>query len=166
MQARALALAVSFRDPDAYTWIVRAIAIGLMALLAAPVAASARGQSQFPVGNSAANQYQEVVPTAGGGQPSISIAHSGGGSGQGGSGPIATTPARALAAFTRATAPKRVRGSARSGSPGASPASELARSVTGTATSSGLGALLPAILAGTVLAALAWLLWRRSRRAT
>ena len=51
----------------------RAVLTGLIVVLLAPAAASARGVPVVPTGNSAVNQYVEIVPTAGGGRPSSDI---------------------------------------------------------------------------------------------
>jgi hypothetical protein len=173
---------------------MRAITIGLLAVVGvSPAVAGAQGPPRFPVGNSAANQYQEVVPTATGGQQSGSIGHASPASGLA----IAPSTARALsgagqagaatAALARATAPAGVRGvpARRSRNPrpsgsgatrrqpatarpipaGASPAAQFERALTGSGASEGLGALLPAILGATLLGALVVVLLRRRRRA-
>jgi hypothetical protein len=171
---------------------VRALAIGLLAVVGvSPAVANATGLPRFPVGNSAANQYQEVVPTATGGRPSGSIGYASPASGVA----IAPSTARALAdagetgtqaaALARATAPDGVRGvparrsrghpSSESGparpqaatvgpSPaGASAAAQFERALTGSGTSGGLGAILPAILGATLVGGLIVVLLRRRR---
>ena len=62
--------------PDVYRVgdkVRRAVLTGLIAALLAPAAASARGVPVVPTGNSAVNQYVEIVPTAAGGRPSSDI---------------------------------------------------------------------------------------------
>jgi hypothetical protein len=100
--------------------------IGLAIALLAPAAASARIIPIIPPGNSGANQYVEVVPTANGGRPSnnVHLGGSGGSGSSGGSGGGQTAVARSTgqalaqqgevglqaAALARATAPPGTRG--------------------------------------------------------
>jgi hypothetical protein len=105
---------------------MRRFALALIAVLALPASAAARGGTHTiaPPGNSGVSQYVETVPTAHGGQPTTSVhgrgsAHpggSGGGSGgAGGAGAISPSTERriaaqgatgaAAAAFIQATAP-------------------------------------------------------------
>ena len=103
----------------------RAVLTGLVVVLLAPAAASARGVPVVPPGNSAVNQYVEIVPTAGGGQPSGDIhpGSVGGGAtagGEAGVTALAPSTARVLAhegpagiqtaAIVRVTAPAGVDG--------------------------------------------------------
>lgn len=151
---------------------VRRISVGLLIIVLFPAAASARHRPVVvPPGNSGANQYVEVLPTAGGGRPSGTI-HSGGSGG--GSGGLSPGTQQALArggsdglgaaALAHATAPTGQ--AARSGSgrhhgasngSGAntsnsarstgsvSPITTLVRAMTGS-THGGIGLLLPVIL--------------------
>lgn len=60
---------------------MRIAILALAALLVAPASALASGPKPVPPSNSAANQYVETVPTAGGGRPATGItSHSGSGS--------------------------------------------------------------------------------------
>jgi hypothetical protein len=165
--------------------------LAVLASLAAPATASARGGPVFPAGNSSVNQYVEVVPTVTGGRPVTNI-HSatgvGGGSGAsdrpsgGGASPIAPSTQRSLsrqgtngaetAAFVRATAPAGVdraqtTGATSISSPAApqrSVSSEVLAAISGSATHGGLGPLLPALLIAALLAAPAFYIARRRNR--
>ena len=70
---------------------MRRFALALIAVLALPASAAAKGGTTTiaPPGNSGVSQYVETVPTAHGGQPTSSVHKGGGGSGhaQGGGGP-------------------------------------------------------------------------------
>jgi len=117
---------------------MRRFALALIAVLALPASAAAKGGTQTiaPPGNSGVSQYVETVPTAHGGQPTSSVHRGGGGSGHaqggggsptsgggpGGTGAISSSTQRALdsqgstgraaAAFIQSTAPSGVRASA------------------------------------------------------
>jgi hypothetical protein len=111
---------------------MRTFALAILVALAVPSAAAAkhRGPS-FPSGNSAVNQYVEVVPTASGGKPSRNIHPTvGGGSSSskgGGGGPTAVAPStsaalsrsgalgKQAAAVAQATAPSGVQGAPAAG---------------------------------------------------
>jgi len=110
---------------------MRLFALGLIAVIALPASAAAKGHSQTiaPPGISGVSQYVETVPTAHGGQPVSSVHNGGGGSGHshggggsgtsgggsGGAGAISPSTqhaldsqgadGRAAAAFIQATAP-------------------------------------------------------------
>jgi hypothetical protein len=128
---------------------MRTFAISILAALALPSAAAAKHQGpSFPNGNSAVNQYVEVVPTASGGKPSRNVHVSAGGGrsstgGGSGGGPSAVAPStsaalarsgaigRQAAAIAQATAPSGVQGAAAS------------TGSTGQASGSGNGASVP-----------------------
>src|SRR5579862_893164 len=74
---------------------MRAFIAGLLVLLAAPAAALGHGTPVAPAGNSAVNQYVEILPTASGGRPSSSVET--GNSGGSESSPITASTQRALA---------------------------------------------------------------------
>jgi|GEM_PF-2505748 len=129
--------------------------VALLAV-ALPASASAKIVPVIPPGNSGANQYVEVVPTSGGGQPSNSIGGgSGGGSGggggsAGGSGSaVAPSTGAALAkqgslgllatVLTRSTAPSGVTGVASSGNTHTTHQKGSHKSSTGVAPVSGPG---------------------------
>jgi hypothetical protein len=110
---------------------MRTFAISILAALALPSAAAAKHHGpSFPSGNSAVNQYVEVVPTASGGKPSRNIHPTvgGGGSSKGG-GPTAVAPSTSAAlarsgaigqqaaAIAQATAPSGVHGATASTGP-------------------------------------------------
>lgn len=107
---------------------MRTLILTLALLLAAPVTASAAsglkpvapgsGLKPVPPSNSAANQYVEVVPTAGGGAPATGVTqHTSSGGAPGSALPAQTRTALAgsgqdgqrIAQLTQATAPARVR---------------------------------------------------------
>lgn len=170
-----------------------ALALVLSAAVIVPCAASARSHPIAPPGNSGVNQYVESIPTADGNRPSTSVVPgTGGGGGESGGpsapSPLAPTTQRALARqgaegrrtalVARATAPSGLRGSARThgglssarsaggAGSGPSPASAVVKALTGSATSGGLGDMLPAILVLTSVGAVATAIVRRRRRAT
>jgi len=66
--------------------LVPVLAVGLLVVLLAPAAANSKSRTVAPPGNSGVDQYVEVIPTAQGGQPSLSIHPGGGGGGGGGVG--------------------------------------------------------------------------------
>jgi len=196
--------------------LMRRFALGLIAILALPASAAAKGHTHTiaPPGDSGVQQYVETIPTARGGQPTSSVHRGGSGSGHsrgggGGSGASgggsgggsAISPStqraldsqgadgRAAAAVLSATAPtgagsttsgQGAGGSATSGggstksgsnaggSPGngASPASAVFHTLTGSTSSGGLGSLLPIILVGSLLAVTALAVLRRRRTTT
>lgn len=149
-----------------------ALATGLT-LGCACFSATAMAQRVVPPGNSAANQYTETYPTAGGGAE---------GTGGGGRSPAAAlgsrnaarlealgAQGRAAAALAAATAPgshavegRRARGSVLAEPGGSSGLGEAVGAATGT--SQGLpGLLLPLAIGAAALGSLAFL-WRRRRR--
>jgi hypothetical protein len=117
----------------------RAAAISLLAALILPGIAGAKLRPVIPPGNSGANQYEESIPTARGGQPSTGVRPGTDTRARGGS-PTALAPStqRALAAqgqdgiqaaaAARATAPAGVRGVAvgRTGKPAAGGTTSIA----------------------------------------
>jgi hypothetical protein len=149
------------------------LAVLLSALLPAAAQGATSPAAFVPSGNSAANEYVEVVPTAGGTVSTRPMTqHSSGGSlgASGESSPLAPSvqsslgrqgkDGRRAAAFARATAPASVRrgphrnqaaavpatsSSGGGGGPGGG-AGGLLRAVTGSGTSGGLGSLLPIAL--------------------
>lgn len=170
---------------------VRRIAIALVLALGAPASAQARVHTIAPPGNSGVGQYLETVPTAGGAQPSNTVhplvgtaRGSGPNSGAGGTGgspggdPLSPSTRRdlakrgpagaAAAALAQATAPTATRGagagarSAVSGG-GASPATSVLKSLTGSSSGSGLGPLLPSLLVLSLLGAALLAVLRRRR---
>ena len=78
-----LAKAVSPVRPCSYLEVMRRFALALIAVLALPAAAAAKGSTTTiaPPGNSGVSQYVETVPTAHGGQPTSSVHRGGAGSG-------------------------------------------------------------------------------------
>jgi hypothetical protein len=145
------------------------ISLGLM-LAAVPGVALANSRPVVPPGNSGANQYVEVIPTAGGGRPTHTVhtgtgAHRGPGSPSGGGGgaAVAKSTQQALlaqghtgaqvAAIAKATAPAGLTGlpSGRSGGgmdrqTGPTQAPAASRSDSGTASSGGSTAPATALL--------------------
>lgn len=100
--------------------------LALLAALALPTTALAKSHTYVPPGNSGANQYVEVIPTAGGGTPSGGLHHRTAHSRAGqGAGAVAPSTLNALAgqgatgqqaaAVALATAPAGVRGIPSSG---------------------------------------------------
>lgn len=144
----------------------RTIALTLLALLAVP--ASAAAAIPPPPGNSAADQYAETFPGAGGNQASQPPGTADP------AGTLGSETARELqqagpdgrqaAAVAAATAPQRSAGALASG-PGRSEGGgsgplEVLEHGLGTSGSGGIGILLPLILAGVVMAAVAFLIVR------
>jgi hypothetical protein len=155
--------------------------LGSLAALLMPAAVSAKGHSYVPPGNSSANQYVEIIPTAGGGSPSHTITPGRG------EGAISPSTQQALAQqgsdglqaadLAKATAPRQPQtvthtSSVPSGSspapasPGSSPAAQVVQAVTGASGQGGLGPLLPVILVAMLLAGVAVAVSRRRRRTT
>jgi len=169
----------------AYCLGVKTLAAGVLIALLLPASAVARTRTVAPPGNSGVSQYLETIPTAKGGRPTGTIHQGTGGSGtlspaiqrafarQGAAGRSAaalanaTVPVSAHSQSGRSTGARAVASqppAASSGS-GGSPASSLAKALTGSSGGGGLGTLLPVILVvcaigGGVLALL------RRRRAT
>ena len=83
-----LAKAVSPARPCPYVEVMRRFALALIAVLALPAAAAARGRTttNAPPGNSGVSQYVETIPTAHGGQPTSTVHRGGAGSGHSGAG--------------------------------------------------------------------------------
>lgn len=159
---------------------MRAFCVSLCLLAALLLPANAVA-ANVPPGNSGANQYTETLPGAGGNKPTNNI---GGGGNQGGG---ASQPAQALSAGAqrsldqqgaagRATAdlanrtapPGAATGS--QGKPGQTPSGssggssgvlDVLKQAKGSADSGGMGIVLPLTLAGSALAALLFLRWRR-----
>jgi hypothetical protein len=172
---------------------MRTAVLGVLLSLIVPAGAGAAVRTIAPPGNSGVSQYQEDVPTAKGNRPSNTItpgttngpgpsSGSGSSSGAGSSssgGSLSSSTLRALdrqgsagrgaAALAQATAPGQGGASRPTGigrdsqEPGSSPASSLVKALTGSSNGGGLGALLPIILAVTLVAATALALLRRRR---
>jgi hypothetical protein len=90
---------LSASRPTCVLLTVRFLSAALLILLLLPAAAVARATGAVPPGNSAVNQYLEVVPTANGSAPSTAIGPSGsrGAGGPGAPSPLTPAVQRALA---------------------------------------------------------------------
>src|SRR5437764_366963 len=78
---------VSPRRAGSYPLAMRRSIIALVAALAFPAAAAARGHTIAPPGDSGVQQYVETIPTAHGGKPTSGL-HGGGSGHHGGGGGI------------------------------------------------------------------------------
>lgn len=147
--------------------------VALVALaLALPAAAVAQApQTNAPPGNSAIDEYLETVPGATGNTRPRPPADGGGGGGLSAAqraqlerlGPDGKTLANAVDATSSAT-PKPSPSSSKPAelqSDGRSPLAEIAGTIAGGDGGDGMGIVLPAILAGALLAAIAFVLLRR-----
>lgn len=172
--------------------LTRLVTITACVVILAPSAAAAHKRHPYPSGNSAANQYVEVVPSAGGGRPSSTItAHSGHNESPLSSSTVGAldsqgSTGRAAAALAQATAPNgrnassagrahtRVRARDRrqpkssaairtARSREASAVSQVSKALVGSTGGGGMGAALPAILGVITVVVIAMFI--RSRRA-
>lgn len=150
-----------------YRWLMRAVGVAVLIALLLSAEASAQAAAVAPPGNSSVSQYLETIPTAAGGRPTASAPPLGGPSSARLSpsvqhafareGPIG----RKTEAVVSATAPPighrhgesaGAAGvppqppSAGAGGSGDPPASTLAKALTGSSATGGLGVLLPVIL--------------------
>lgn len=147
--------------------------VALVALaLAFPAASLAQApQTNAPPGNSAIDEYLETVPGATGNAPPRPLEGSDGGGGLSAAerarlealGPDGETLANAV----DATSPAKPKGSSTSSEPaapqgdGRSPLDAVAGTIGGSDGGDGMGIVLPAILIGSLLAAIAFVLLRR-----
>jgi hypothetical protein len=179
---------VSFPRAGTYLLPMKEFAALVLLALVLPTTAYAHAKTVAPPGNSGVSQYLETIPTAQGGRPSATV--NSGGNASGGQGALSAATERAFAkqgaigvqaaALVNATAPSPAgsrsshkgtatlapsasQGPPPSGGIGDSAASSVAKALTGSSSGSGLGWLLPAILASLAIAGGAVALIRRRR---